>query len=260
MNTKKIDAYAKTATKLAARGGDWRRSEECVGLATHCSCCGHKLVDAHSVNVAIGPDCRKAIGFDQNYVPISPDWEAARTIAVNNGVADSAVDDWRDARVVCNFFTHVYALAAEANPWIPDAVFALGYEALSKRLGERRAEFIARQEKLEAKAREEARKREEKAKARARARGRVFTAPVEVAPEVRVTEEGDILVVNTPYHAGFNASLRETIPSRRWDSAAKAWRVPAAARPDLWRALRGFFAGATLISWTGTSTIPALDA
>ena len=33
-------------------------------LATHCACCARPLVDAKSVEVGIGPDCRKKHGFD----------------------------------------------------------------------------------------------------------------------------------------------------------------------------------------------------
>jgi hypothetical protein len=33
-------------------------------LATHCACCGRPLVDAKSVEIGIGPDCRKKHGWD----------------------------------------------------------------------------------------------------------------------------------------------------------------------------------------------------
>ena len=36
----------------------------CKMLATHCCCCGRPLVDAISVELGIGPECRK--GFDGN--------------------------------------------------------------------------------------------------------------------------------------------------------------------------------------------------
>ena len=144
----RVDSYAAAATKvlapLVAKGRDWRRSDECRGLATHCAACGKKLSDALSVQVLVGPDCREACGYDPERTPAAPDWYAAQTIAANNGVADDAVTNWRDAREVCNFLLHVYALAAEVNPWVPDAVGALGYAGLAKRLVERRDEFIAR--------------------------------------------------------------------------------------------------------------------
>lgn len=34
-------------------------------LATNCICCGRPLVDAKSVEIGIGPDCRAKHGFDQ---------------------------------------------------------------------------------------------------------------------------------------------------------------------------------------------------
>ncbi len=257
----RVDSYAaaaKTAlAPLVAKGRDWRRSDECKGLATHCACCGSPLSDALSVECLVGPECRKVTGFDGASVPAAPDWYAAQTIAANNGVADDAVTNWRDAREVCNFLLHVYALAAETNPWVPDAVGALGYTALAQRLVERRDEFVARAAKREAEQAAEAAKREAAAKARARRWGRAYTgAKAKPAPVVRITEAAGRLAVETPYNERFVLAVRG-IEGRRWNAATKVWTVPASARPALWTAIKAHYAGATLVSDKGTTVIPA---
>jgi hypothetical protein len=43
----------------------------CQLLATHCCCCGRPLVDSVSVELGIGPECRK--GFDGNIDSATPD-------------------------------------------------------------------------------------------------------------------------------------------------------------------------------------------
>ena len=257
----RVDSYAAAATKvlapLVAKGRDWRRSDECRGLATHCAACGKKLSDALSVQVLVGPDCREACGYDPERTPAAPDWYAAQTIAANNGVADDAVTNWRDAREVCNFLLHVYALAAEVNPWVPDAVGALGYAGLAKRLVERRDEFIARAKDRAEKEAAEAAKREAAAKRRARRWGRVYTgAKAKPAPVVRITEAAGRIAVETPYNERFVIAVRG-IEGRRWNAATKVWTVPASARPALWAAIKSHYAGATLVSDKGTTVIPA---
>jgi len=39
-------------------------------LATHCICCGRPLLDALSVEIGIGPKCRKNTGYDQVQVSL----------------------------------------------------------------------------------------------------------------------------------------------------------------------------------------------
>jgi len=42
----------------------YQNSAACQIVATHCACCGKPLVDAKSVELGIGPVCRKKYGFD----------------------------------------------------------------------------------------------------------------------------------------------------------------------------------------------------
>lgn len=262
-------ATSKSSASLAAliaaaqgRGKSWMRSDECIGVATHCGCCGHPLKDAFSVQVACGPDCRERYGFEN--VPTSPDWYAAKTIAVGNGVEEDAVTDWTDARVVCNLFLHIYALDAEHQPWCVDAVHALGYVGLSTRMTQRRDEFIARAKKRAEKEAALAAKRAEAAKKAGRKYGNSYTTRAPEPQEVRITVETvtdtyrgktstrEVLTVKAPFSPAFNALQ---VPGRWFDRNAKVWRVPVANKPALWTAVQTAFKGLPLVSSKGTTTI-----
>lgn len=55
-------------------------------LATHCAACGRPLVDAKSVEMGIGPDCRKRLGYERSDIT-----EETRT-AANRLVYEIALD------------------------------------------------------------------------------------------------------------------------------------------------------------------------
>lgn len=63
----------------------YENSTQCVLLATHCCVCGKALVDATSVQLGIGPDCRRHI---------------------DGGISE-------ETRKTCNILTHEAALAAQ---------------------------------------------------------------------------------------------------------------------------------------------------
>ena len=46
----------------------YENSEACKMLATHCAACGRPLVDAKSVELGIGPDCRRKYRFDDESI------------------------------------------------------------------------------------------------------------------------------------------------------------------------------------------------
>lgn len=54
-------------------------------LATTCACCGRPLVDAKSVEIGIGPDCREKYGYEIAVGPIERDAanKIVHTIALN---------------------------------------------------------------------------------------------------------------------------------------------------------------------------------
>lgn len=231
----------------AVAHGVWELSIETKFISTHCGCCGRELKDPESVEAGIGPECRRAHG-NLTTRSAEPDFVAARTLIANFGAGVFAPDvlTCDDARVVASVLMHRFSRHFRTCKWIPDAVYALGYHKVAERMAKRASVKIG----------EGAQEPGADAPSVARARG--FRAPA--VEEVTVASEGETLVVRTPYHEGFNAALRAAVPARRWDSAAKAWRVPADARPALWTALRGAFAGLPLTSGKGTSTIPALTA
>lgn len=265
MTSKSSAALAAVIAAAQGRGRSWMRSDECIGVATHCGCCGHPLKDAFSVQVACGPDCRERYGFENP--PTNPDWYAAKTIAVGNGVTEDAVLNWEDPRAVCNLFLHIYALDAEHQPWCVDAVHALGYTGLSLRMAQRRDEFIARAKK---RAEKEAALAAARAKAAKRAgwkRGNSYTTgtPRPAEPqEVRITVETvvstwqgrvssrEMFTVRAPYNQTFNATK---IQGRFFDGTVKAWRVPVANKGALWGALKVAYKGLPLITAKGTVTI-----
>ena len=265
MTSKSSASLASLIAAAAGRGKSWMRSDECIGVATHCGCCGHPLKDALSVQVACGPDCRERYGFEN--VPTNPDWYAAKTIAVGNGVEEDAVTNWQDARTVCNLFLHIYALDAEGQPWCVDAVHALGYTGLATRMTQRRDEFIARAKKRAEKEAALAAKRAAAAKRAGRKWGNSYTSatarPVE-PQEVRITVETvtdtykgktttrEVFTVKAPFSPVFNAL---PVPGRWFDRNVKAWRVPVAAKPALCAAVESAFKGLPLVSAKGTTTI-----
>lgn len=63
---------------------------------------------------------------------------------------------------------------------------------------------------------------------------------------VKITHEGEMLVVEAPWCEAFAAAVR-SIPGRRWDSDRKINRVPAGARRELWSIIKSAFPAGTMI-------------
>ena len=83
-------------------------------LATHCCCCGKALVDAISVEMGIGPECRRG---------------------ETDGISD-------EQRTLCNRLTYQAALASqkgnvEVVRKCAEAIKALGLETLADKVGKR---------------------------------------------------------------------------------------------------------------------------
>lgn len=214
-------------------------------IATHCAVCGRPLVDADSVQMAIGPDCRAKHGYGVR--TCAPDFVAARTILANFGselgAPETLLTDESDATAhrVANILLHRYAANYKTARWIPDALHALGYDKLAARAAKR-----------------------------ARIKLGAVTAPVAPATpaEIRIASRTDswtfkgrkytreVLAVSSPRDERFIAAVR-ALHGRRWDADAKVWTVPADQRPALWSALKTCFAGLPLVSDKGTTTIPA---
>lgn len=90
-------------------------------LATHCAACGRPLVDALSVEIGMGPDCRKKYGYNE----------------VVKGLANDPADRREQAnRLVHRVAVHQDGLEAASAA---AELRALGFERLADRLLERTA-------------------------------------------------------------------------------------------------------------------------
>lgn len=105
-------------------------------LATQCACCSRPLVDAVSVEVGVGPDCRVKHGYGE--AQAAPDWDwAERELAPG----DLAIDRTKSPREAANLL--VYWVAARQDG--PDvlrlvsAIRALGFVSLADRIARRLA-------------------------------------------------------------------------------------------------------------------------
>lgn len=199
-------------------------------LATNCACCGRPLVDAHSVETGVGPDCRKMHGYDEPQV--EPDWEAV--YRHTDGVvsvaellgdwaeagADAAKTMWRlggvETRRVANLLVNriAHEQKGDAAEAMTQAVHALGYTTLAARIGARLA-------------------------------------------QVRVTVDGDDLVVVTPYRAEASGAWRE-LGGRFERKPRRQRRIPAASKRALWNVLRTYFAGLQMVGPQGLTVIPEM--
>lgn len=184
-------------------------------VATYCACCGRPLVDAVSVETGVGPECRKRHGFDDSQGPA----------------------DWGRA----------FASIAELPEEIKQAVAIACAEMNQRRAANVLVHFIAvHQDDRLAVAATEAVSHLGFTKLAERIAKRVGC--------VRIEQEGDELLVRTPYSDDFNASMRR-VPGARWDREAKARRVPVESKRALWVAMQRAFAGCMVVSAKGAARI-----
>jgi len=238
-------------------------------VATDCLICGTPLVDAKSVEIGIGPTCRKRHGYDVS-IP-----EAARKRA--NEI--------------------IHALACEA---FPEDLFErirelreLGLEKLAEVITDRKVvirledkgekiavktpyapNFVNRVRQIQGRNWDSLNKVWMVPQAK---RGALYAAmrdcypgglgvqgvePFSISQLPEVADEADPeaakselaiqlnqvngrLLVHTPYNGQFIGLVRQ-IPGRKWESNQKAWSVPASAKPSVVRALDAAFHTYTL--------------
>lgn len=183
-------------------------------LATHCACCARPLVDAESVELGIGPDCRKRHGFKA--AQAEPSWDAVGDAlrgsplggeSVLPGGAEAAEAAWRlgglEVRKLANVLVHRIACeqGGAAVPAYVNAVRALGFIKLAGVLAHRLATVVIER------------------------------------------DDAGFITVHSPYdeaavaafralaHTQFASSGMHAPRAGRWDAAAKAWRFhPLCAR------------------------------
>ena len=158
-------------------------------LATNCVCCGRPLVDACSVELGIGPDCRNGIfpeGVDEEDRMCANGLVFKASKAAQNGAAEDVVG-------------------------FADEIRKLGFEGLAAKVERRFRDGVVKGVR---------------------------------DADIIIDEDGEALVVRTPYRRGAAkdfVSAWRSIPGRRWDGSAN--RVPKAQRKALWSLLRKFFPG-----------------
>lgn len=103
----------------------YQESAQCKMLATHCVCCGAALVDAVSVEMGIGPDCRNGV-FPDN--ASDADRKAANTL-----VYEAAISAEK------GHIAHVLGLASQLDE--------MGFEELADKVAKRFREASVRAER-----------------------------------------------------------------------------------------------------------------
>lgn len=195
-------------------------------MPVRCIACGRILVDATSVEIGVGPECRENLGIPEG-LHIGPMQADAVRLALQ-GLGDRAMAERLEeamaygGRKAANALTYHLARLMQDGVAVPDAhamshiLALLGYPAFAERVQERLATYEAR-----------AQKRAPKAK-----KPRVF---IEAGAD-------NTLTLVTPYDEAFVAAIR-ALSGRKWHAATKAWSIPVAHKPAVWTLLQAHFAG-----------------
>lgn len=179
-------------------------------LATRCAVCHRALRDALSVEIGMGPDCRKNHGYDE----VEDASDEART-AANKLIHQCAVSLRDEAAVAL----HCAALRLMGFRKVADRIEYRGKDApagevvtiTEHELPGLPPKYIGR--------------------------GRWLPARSGMAG----------YLVKAPYKPAAVAAFR-TIPGRRWVAELKATFIPKDGRESLWNLLRDHYAGLTLVS------------
>ncbi len=182
-------------------------------VATQCALCGRPLLDAESVECGMGPTCRARHGAGE---PLrSPDLREAAALALllPDDLRDRAHELW------------LFGSPRELANWAVSRVAALHGVRDSAEAIDRLVLVVA-------------------------AAGFVRLAGVLAERHsrqvVRVTQEGQELLVKAPYNEGFVEQTRFW-RGRRWDGEAKLLRLPRSSRAALWESLRSNFGPGTMV-------------
>lgn len=99
-------------------------------VATHCCACHHELTDAVSVEIGMGPTCRRKAGLETEGT--GADWSRALPLLAVCGIVVDAGDARRAANVA------VHRIAADQSsahvPAILSALEALGFARVAERI------------------------------------------------------------------------------------------------------------------------------
>lgn len=179
-------------------------------LATHCAACGRPLVDAGSVELGIGPDCRRRAGWSKRKGftgDVTPDWASALLMLLgvyNSEPRIAKALDAEDSHAAANAIVHAIALAQVGGevPRLVAALHCLGFVRLSEACSQ--------------------------------------------GTGVHVAADGGLLVITAPYNEAFNGACR-AVPGARWDRERSARVVPEGSKTALWRAIKATFPTGTVV-------------
>jgi len=111
----------------------YTNSPACILVATHCAACGKPLVDAISVECAVGPDCRRKHGYNEAQLPA--DFALAAKVLAKANVELDLTDSHRAANKL------VWLVAVNSNGALVacyvEAIAALGFVRMAKRIAKR---------------------------------------------------------------------------------------------------------------------------
>ena len=223
----------------------------------HCSCCGRGMKDSISCEVGIGPACRRRLGgFRKDGAldgpSVEPDWVSVRTLIFNYGGTDfdPSCMTCGDARKLGNALIHRFAHEYKTARWIPDAMYALGFQKVAERMAKRAHVLIGAV--TPPPVADTVIVWDEPATVTETA---TVTEPATEDAEVIVVRETitdtykgetvtrEVFTVAAPYSETFNA---QKVPGRWFDRTIKVWRVPVTAKRSLWDAIQTSFKGLTL--------------
>lgn len=194
------------------------------GVTEECAHCKRALTDALSVQVGMGPSCRKVGGFFKE-----PEFEgdvndAWVALAPYPEVVTFMMEHYAPGgnRALMNGLVRLCALnrKTKLHRDCTDAIELLGYRKLASVLRRSLEEVVVKGSK----------------------------------------ERPGYLTVwlhRRLYNSSFNHDIRLQIPSHTWDYKTKARLVPESAKRELWVLLRKYYAGRLLTTSDGTQPIPA---
>lgn len=197
-------------------------------LATHCVVCNKPLVDAESVERAMGATCASIHGYDVASAPAN--WE--RVVELMNSLTpDSIIANFADyvnrtdAHAFANRLVNriVMNLRSPAVPTYIRTLHALGYATL--------ALTIVRRRKIRM--------------APATARPLPTPPVVKAYGDVSVVQSNGRYYVATPFNRTYLDAIRNVL-DRRWHAGTKEWSVPVSEHEKLRSILKECYPNAKL--------------
>jgi hypothetical protein len=193
-------------------------------LASHCCICGRPLVDGLSVELGLGPECRKRHGYRK--LDTAPNWEVVTAMLYNHHqqvtpetiVAIEAQDERRFANIVVNWAARNRSNRRDVLR-AAQLIVAAGYVKLGKTLARRALRTL---------------------------------------PLVTVTKENEYLIVEAPHNTQAILESRN-VTGRTWDSKRKVKIWPMSSRLEVWDWLKAHYRGYPILTDRGILLIGGIQ-